>query len=434
MRTGQSQLEWEQSMAEKILTFVRNELYMELRYLDMALSAMPWQPREGVATFAADGGVLYYSTEQLLRVFPDNPKFLDRAYLHTILHCLFAHLWLRGPRDRKLWDLACDIAVESVIDGLGKRCTKRPLSWIRQNLYKRMREEGLCSAAEIYAYVREMGEEERQRLVKEFYTDSHRYWPEEEKGGASPNVAKDMWDNLSRKSQMERERRGQEPEEGEGRLMRQLKAQKSRRSYQDFLRKFAILREEVHCDPEEFDMNYYTYGLKLYGNLPLIEPLESRESMKIQEFVVVVDTSYSTDGELVKGFLRETFGILTQSDSFFQTCHIRILQCDDQVQRDDKITNLDDLDQLLQRFTLVGGGGTDFRPAFAYVNQLRESGEMRNLRGLLYFTDGKGTYPTKRPEYDTAFLFLEEYEDSLVPPWAMRMRLYPEEFVKENRR
>lgn len=57
----------------------------------------------------------------------------------------------------------------------------------------------------------------------------------------------------------------------------QLKAEKSRQSYADFLRKFSVLREEMHADPDEFDLNYYTYGLRLYGNMPLIEPVESRE-------------------------------------------------------------------------------------------------------------------------------------------------------------
>ena len=35
----QTQEEWEVQMAEKILSYVRNELYLELRYLDVAFSA-----------------------------------------------------------------------------------------------------------------------------------------------------------------------------------------------------------------------------------------------------------------------------------------------------------------------------------------------------------------------------------------------------------
>ena len=95
---------------------------------------------------------------------------------------------------------------------------------------------------------------------------------------------------------------------------------------------------------------------------------------------------------------------------------------------DEVVTAGEELETLLQRFTVIGGGGTDFRPAFSYVNQLIETGEVKNLSGLLYFTDGKGIYPKKKPEYQTAFLFLEDYEEAKVPPWAIRLRLEPEEF------
>ena len=75
------------------------------------------------------------------------------------------------------------------------------------------------------------------------------------------------------------------------------------------------------------------------------------------------------------------------------------------------------------------GGGTDFRPAFEYVNQLCAEKKFSNLRGLLYFTDGMGTYPARRPAYDTAFLFLgEKFDDANVPPWAMKVVLDEDEF------
>ena len=51
--------------------------------------------------------------------------------------------------------------------------------------------------------------------------------------------------------------------------------------------------------------------------MPLIEPLETREIDKIRELVVVVDTSYSTSGELVRRFLQETFDILIDVRAFF---------------------------------------------------------------------------------------------------------------------
>ena len=71
----------------------------------------------------------------------------------------------------------------------------------------------------------------------------------------------------------------------------------------------------------------------------------------------------------------------------------------------------------MNHFELRGGGGTDFRPAFEYVNQLCAEKKFSNLRGLLYFTDGMGTYPARRPAYDTAFLFLGE--NSTMPMFSL---------------
>lgn len=200
--------------------------------------------------------------------------------------------------------------------------------------------------------------------------------------------------------------------------MRELSAKRSRRSYKEFLRRFAVLREEVHADYDSFDMGYYAYGLSLYGNMPLIEPLETRETYKIRDFVIVLDTSYSVSGELVEHFLQETFTILTESDSFFVRNKIRIIQCDDSVKTDEEITDEKQIKPLLNKFTLVGGGGTDFRPAFSYVRDLLDKGELKNMCGLIYFTDGKGIFPAKCPSYKCAFVSVGAYEGNEVPPWG----------------
>lgn len=141
MANVQTQTEWENEMSVKILNFVRNEIYLDLRFLGVALSAMPYEAKETLHTMATDGRVLYFSSEQLLRVFQKNAKYLDRLYLHTILHCLFAHLWIGGSRNRKIWGIACDIAVEYTIDKIDKPCTRRLLSWERKTIYEELEKE-----------------------------------------------------------------------------------------------------------------------------------------------------------------------------------------------------------------------------------------------------------------------------------------------------
>ena len=104
------------------------------------------------------------------------------------------------------------------------------------------------------------------------------------------------------------------------------------------------------------------------------------------------------------------------------------------IRQDILIHNEDELIHAMNHFELRGGGGTDFRPAFARIAQLRQDGVLRDLQGVLYFTDGKGIYPAKRPPFETAFLFLEDGTPPPdVPPWAMRLVLQPEEFDPKGR-
>lgn len=75
-----------------------------------------------------------------------------------------------------------------------------------------------------------------------------------------------------------------------------------------------------------------------------------------------------------------------------------------------------------------GLGGTDFRPVFEYVEKLRREKEFVNLKGLIYFTDGYGTFPEKKTDYYTAFVFVDdEYNNPEVPVWAMKLVLQKEE-------
>ncbi len=80
---------------------------------------------------------------------------------------------------------------------------------------------------------------------------------------------------------------------------------RERYDYRHFLQRFSVLREEMQVDPDSFDYIFYTYGLSLYGNMPLVEPLESKEVSRIEDFVVVIDTSMSCSGDLVRCFWRK---------------------------------------------------------------------------------------------------------------------------------
>ena len=422
-------------LCTRILQNSRNELYLNMRYLDLSLSSLGFEMDPACRGLGTDGFVIYYHGEYLCDLYRRSRVFVNRAYLHMVLHCLFCHMDTMGRRDGRIWNLACDIAAESVIDGLYLKCVHIQTPPFRMDWYGRLRQRlQVLNAEGVYKALEEMKLTERQleRLEAEFLVDDHQYWqlpPDAPKTGV---VRQNQWSNNREKLQTEMETMGNRQDEDTKSLLEQVQVEnRSRYDYRRFLQKFSVLREEMLVDEDSFDYVFYTYGLSLYGNMPLVEPLESKEVSRIEDFVLVIDTSMSCSGDLVRRFLEETYSVLCQSDSYFKKTNIHIIQCDDQVQQDRRITCRQEMEAYMQEFSIIGQGGTDFRPAFEYVNQMLGRGEFHRLKGLLYFTDGEGIYPVKRPVYDTAFVFVkEQYTDISVPAWAMKVILEPEQLLE----
>ena len=432
---AETQEQWAARMAGEALAVTRSSLYLDFRFLGLALNALAPAPDPRCRGLATDGEALFFAPAWFVRTWQANEKFIARAYLHAVFHCVFRHLWLCGPRDPVLWGLACDIAVENVIDGLGKKSVQRPLTYVRRRAYEGIAAAGgVVAAAPAYRWLLGQSTGVQKQLWREFTVDDHCLWPKPQRpdtpAAPLPQAAK-TWEKLGRQLQTELEARDREAGSGPAALTETVRAaNRSRTGYREFLRRFCVLREEVHLDPDTFDLNFYTYGLSLYGNLPLVEPNETREAKKVEELALIIDTSYSTSGELVRAFLTETYTLLKAQDSFFRRMNLHLIQADDRVQTDLCIQSEDDLVRAMNAFTLAGGGGTDFRPALRYVQTLCEQKVFRNLRGVLYFTDGLGVYPKKRPPFDTAFLFLgDRFDDADVPPWAIKVVLDESEFA-----
>ena len=232
------------------------------------------------------------------------------------------------------------------------------------------------------------------------------------------------WEEIAKQIEMNLESFSKEWGEEAGSLMASLAiANRKRYDYSDFLRRFTLLSEEMKINDDEYDYIFYTYGLELYGDMPLVEPLEYKETQRIRDFVIAIDTSESCRGDLVRKFIEHTFDIMKKSEDFAHKVNIHVIQCDAKVQADTKITDLDDVDAFMDSFMIRGLGGTDFRPVFGYVKQLQDRGELSDMKGLIYFTDGLGQFPDKAPDYDTAFVFMDNGEQHMpsVPPWAMRI-------------
>lgn len=249
---------------------------------------------------------------------------------------------------------------------------------------------------------------------------------EERKDGGSDEREENekAWEDIARRIETDLETFSKEwGKEASGLLQSLAVANRKTCDYAEFLRRFAVITEEMKISDEEYDYVFYTYGLQLYGNMPLIEPLEYKEEKRIRDFAICIDTSESVSGDLVRKFLEQSFEILKEAEGYASQVNVHIIQCDAKVQADTKITDLRDVDKLMEGFFIKGFGGTDFRPAFDYIEQLRDNGEFEDFRGLVYFTDGLGQYPEKTPDYDVAFVFMDTGEAHMpaVPAWAMKV-------------
>lgn len=467
------------NVARDVLRLSRNTLIVNLRFLDTAISRLQPVPVDNL-TYATDGQHLGYGSRHTLLRFKEESEQPARDYLHIVLHCVFSHMFVSTLIDRKLWDLACDIAVESTITDLGLRAVETSSQAKQASEISKLKSHvNMLTAEKIYAYYRDINlpMNEIDRLKKLFEVDDHSVWysesqPFDGEGGGDndsdklqddnseqlqnrnePNKGKgdnntdnndlhqneaegmsgfelmEDWKSISERIQQDLETFSKEQGYAAGGMMQNLNAvNREKYDYTSFLKKFAVLGEAMVINDEEFDYIFYTYGLKLYKNVPLIEPLEYKEVKRIKEFVIAIDTSASTSGELVQKFVQKTYNILKSTESFFSKINVHIIQCDAAIQEHVKITSEEEFDEYLKTMKIHGLGGTDFQPVFSFVDGLVEAKEFSNLKGLIYFTDGWGTFPPNKPGYETAFVFLDnDYHNPEVPPWAIKLVLQNDE-------
>ena len=570
-------------LGSRILNQSRYELSLSMRHLARALDRLPYEMDFNTQRMGTEGERIHFHPEFIFQLFMESPQKLNRLYMHSLLHCLFRHMFKNEDKKEELWNMACDIHVEYVLDSLDVDLLRRPAGEYRENTFQSLEEKiKTLSAERIYQYLEEadLDYDAWERLEREFYKDDHVFWkvidredapgeegegdgdgaplpmpedftPDEsssqdskpsedtsaQNGASSDGESKEEknqeagnqgpenrgsenqgaenqesenrgaenqeskkqeskssgegsegegkqgegnsgedsqgeakqedsqsgnssgkkqeerkeaenrkptgqekreereakkkrdelskeWEDISKRTEQEIEHSSKEKQEEQGSLAWFLRLeQKKYTDFRDFLRRLSVDREEMEVDLDSFDYGYYYYGLEQYGNMPLIEENEYREGRKLQELVIAIDTSHSTKGEMVKGFLEETAGILKQKDAFFQKVKVHILECDDELRKDICLENVEDLEQYSKNFAVKGGYGTDFRPVFRYVSDLQKRGELKNLKGLMYFTDGKGRYPKEAPPYVTAFVFPkgEDIDDANVPFWAMKL-------------
>ena len=409
-------------IAYKIIDAAHARILLDLRFLEVAMGNLSWEPAFGSSSYACDGKKIYFDPKKLVEDFKLDQESVVNLYLHEIFHLVFHHNFEYEKKNEKAWDLASDVAVWTVMMELDTYKDKSEADAERRLKLKTLRKRcPQLSAVKLYKLflVEPPSYLEEATLRRLFCTDSHVLWKEPEKY----EISLEQWKKITERIKADLKSFSKNKAGGESLDLELAEATREKQDYGKFLKQFMMQGEAMHINDEEFDYVYYTYGLETYGNMPLVEPLEYKDINRINEFVIALDTSASCKDELVQRFLNETAAMLLTEENFFRKINIRIIECDDQVQREEIITSVDDMKKFAKGIHVEGGYGTDFRPVFTRVSKLIDSHEFENLKGLIYFTDGFGIYPDKPTSYDTAFIFPqdEEYDDEKVPDWALKL-------------
>lgn len=416
------QISSENQIVTETLELSRDVLLMPLKFMSAAIMQLALAESDECADVETDGKAIYYSPEFVKKIFSKEHTRLSHILLHSTLHSVLYHLFSTGMKEREIWDLSCDISVESVISSLSLRQVKTAGDADREKILDKIRKKvAVMTAEKLYIYFSDNRKiyDEISENAYLFRMDTHDVW-------YSSDMLKDegvsvFWKNEGDKILVDLQTISADLSERALYLIKQLEYQRTKSvDLNVFLEKFTLLCEDRRCSADEFDYILYTYGMEHYGNMPLIEPIEQRESKKIGEFIIAIDTSGSCDGDLVNMFFERVRLILEKSVLFTRDIILHIVECDDEIRNVTKIKGTDELKKIQYIKELHGFGATDYRPVFKYAEDMLKKGEFTRLNGILYFTDGEGTFPKHMPKQKSAFIIVRENreEEVEVPPWA----------------
>lgn len=361
----------------QIWNLTREQLSVKYPFLRSFLWYFTFRTSTETTTAGTDGSVIYFSHDFLLHTFRETPHQLEHFLLHTVGHCLLLHTIQEQTEDSATRKKNSDSAVEAFF----KEPYPAPF-WDDHHFWNTAVNQDFLSRIALTL----------SSLTGVSGTGSY---GNGSKGNSSGELSEEL--NIRNTGTYD---------------------------FTHFLKQFARQGEEIKTDIESFDYIPYLYGLEHYGNIPLIEHLEYQEVNRLEELVIAIDTSGSCSLDTVRKFMEETYSILSKHENFFRKMNVYVIQCDSFIQDMAHITSEQDWQDYLKNLTIHGRGGTDFRPVFEYVEELRAKKELKDLKGLLYFTDGDGIYPEIPTDYKTAFVFYKEKEQhQKVPAWAACLTL-----------
>lgn len=378
--------------AKELLTKARSKLIIEEPFYGSLSMRLEFVKNNRIPAMSVDGRYQFYNSQW---VSEQSVKKLTFVLAHEVSHLVLQHHLRREGRDFKIWNQACDYAVNSeLLDGgweLSKDC-------LYNSMFKGM------SAEQAYAsLINEQGKEQQGKQEGQPQPGSGE-GPGSQRPGEEPADASGQAKADPNLQNTEQSGSGQAPApEEQGLVMEPMNEQDHNagaeawnqavvqaaeqakkagnlpgniaRKVQNILRPPRSWKEELRhfFRTIAIDETNYSRFNRRYIDLELYLPSMMSESMG--SLVLAIDTSGSIDEQALAVFIQEMETILQEVNC----SEIHMMACDTAVVGE-VATSYDQ--QMPPEFKVAGGGGTRFKPVFEKVYELGLNPDL-----LVYFTD-----------------------------------------------
>lgn len=323
-------------------------------------------------TMAVDGVNIYYHPDFVLECTSEEVK---SVLAHEVMHCVFEHMSRVAGRELEIWNIACDYAINPILVEAG---FKMPEGALLSNAYRDM------TADEIYNCLAAEGKE---KLPKPYDLIKPAAKP--------PAEMKEMeedWKIATIQAANAAKAAGKLPDSLK-RFVDEILATKT--CWRSRLRQFATEIAKNDYSWQRINRRYAAMGFYLPGLY----------SERMGTMVVVTDDSGSIGDRILSLFAGEIASI-REAVAPERTI---VLSCDAQINHVDDLT-MDDIFEM----KCHGGGGTDFRPPFTWLEQ-----QGIEPSCLIYLTDLEGPFPETPPSYPVLWCSINKKQ----APWGETLHI-----------
>lgn len=352
------------------LTRARVSLLIDHPFYGSLASQLPNQLDSSIPTACTNGEWIKWNPDFVASLTDEE---LKAVVVHEVMHVANGHTWRRGARDHQAWNISCDLAINHIIAQAGFKLPKC-------GLVPSKAQEGKSAEA---LYAAPKGKKDGQKPGNGVGGNGKPLPGQGDPGGCgevqdapggqtgkAEQEAK--WKVAVVQAATQAKLQGKLPA-GIERMVEELVTPKVPWS--------VVLRDFVERTARN-DYNWSRPNVRFAGAGVILPTLISEE---LPEIVVAVDTSGSIGGKELDQFASEISAVL----GAYETT-IRVVYADAEVAHHHTVTRAD----LPLKLEPKGGGGTDFRPVFDWIEK-----EHLSPACTVYLTDLMGSFPTHAPEY-----------------------------------